>query len=117
MGLIASLLYCYVLQHILMVCQVGYANPTVTMAVTVAALTAYNFGLYVLQKTKYRRKLYFSVMLYSFIYMFYCRVYVHSGVLIPTTVYFLRVMQSIVHYKNKFAFQFEAFFNTVEDGF
>ena len=55
-------------------------------------------------------------MLYSFIYYFYTRVYVHSGSLIPTTVYFLRVMQSLVHYQNKFAFQFESIYNPVENG-
>ena len=86
------------------------------MAITVAALISYNYGLYVLQNTKYRKKLYFNVMLYSFIYYFYTRVYVHSGSLIPTTVYFLRVMQSLVHYQNKFAFQFESIYNPVENG-
>ena len=35
----------------------------------------------------------------------------------PTITYFLKVLQQIVHYQNKFSMQFESFYLTVESGF
>ncbi len=105
-GLLASLLYCYLLQYVIMITQLNFNQPQVTCSITVATLITYNYGCYILQNTRFRRKLYFKVILYTFVYYFYTQVYVHGLVLMPTITYFLKVLQHIVHYQNKFSMQF-----------
>ena len=43
-----------------------------------AALTCYLFGAFTLHKTEYRRKLYFAVIKFSYLYLLYVKVYPYT---------------------------------------
>ena len=67
-----------------------------------ANLCGYLLGTVMLHKTELRRQYFASLMKYSYLYLFYSRVYPHSHYLLPASAFYGAILNKTLFCVNKF---------------
>lgn len=84
-----------------------FPDPSRIKYIVFATIPCYLVGTLLLAHTSFRRHLFSSVLLYSFMYYFYGRIYHLSNPILLNSTYILYLLRAAVISVNKFSFQFE----------
>ncbi len=87
------------------------------MHIGIVACLSYLFGTTLLRKTKLRRKFFFCVFKYSFLFAFYAKVYPYNKTLMTSIAFYGAILKNAIDFLNQFCFQYERLINTTNNGF
>ena len=94
-----------------------FSEPGVMQHIGNVACLSYFFGTTILRKTQLRRKFFFCVIKYSFLYAFYAKVYPYNNTLMATIALYSALFNKALIYLNQFCFQYENLILTTNSGF
>lgn len=87
------------------------------MAIGHVSVVAYLFATFLLWRSQLRRKFLFQVIKYTFVYLFYTRVYPHSNLTVATMAFYSAIINKALMNLNTFCFQYENLILTTNNGF
>ena len=93
-----------------------FSEPVIMGHVASVAMISYLFGTVVLWQTESRRKFFFCVIKYSFLYLFYAKVYPYNQHMLPTMAYYGALFNKALFHLNNFSIQHDRLNNTLANG-
>ena len=94
-----------------------FSEPVIMGHIATASIISYILGTMVLWQTENRRKFFFCVIKYSFIYLFYAKVYPFNQHLLATLAYHSAIFNKGMIYLNNFSIQHDRLMLTLGNGF
>lgn len=87
------------------------------MVIGHASVLAYLFATFILWRSQLRRKYLFQVIKYTFIFLFYTKVYPHNNLTVATMAFYTALLNKALMNLNTFCFQYENLMMTTNNGF
>jgi hypothetical protein len=115
-SLICTLLLSYFMFLMLLLSVNDFPDPSRMKYIVFATLPCYLVGTILLDHTNFRRDFFSSVILYSFLFYFYGRIYHLSNPILLNSTYILYLLRAAVISVNKFSFQFEQLTTMMNSG-
>lgn len=94
-----------------------FSEPVIMGHIATATIVSYLYGTVVLWQTENRRKFFFCAIKYSFLYLFYAKVYPYNQYLLPTLAYYSAICNKALIYLNNFSIQHDRLMLTLGNGF
>lgn len=94
-----------------------FSEPVIMGHVATVAILSYLFGTVVLWQTESRRKFLFCVIKYSFLYLFYAKVYPFNQHMLPTLAFYGALFNKALLHLNNFSIQHDRLNMTLANGF
>ena len=116
MSLLLTSLFSYFLFLLLLLSVNDYPNSNGIKYIIMATLPSYLFGTLLLSRTSNRRSFFSDVIVYSFFFYFYGRVYHLSNPMLLNSTYILYLLRAAIISLNKFSFALEQLTITMDGG-